>query len=132
MYNDIKNMNLNIDMAKPVTEAEIVKFEAELSVKFGEEYQGFLKEFGCMSVEYLEFYGICGKNTSIPSAIHATKFMRKEVGNFSKNLIVVHEDGSGSFYCIDSDDNVYLCNFNNCEKTGKTFKAFLTQKLQGL
>ncbi len=33
------------------------EFENKLSIKLGEEYKTFLKEFGTLEVEYLEFYG---------------------------------------------------------------------------
>ncbi len=130
MYDNLKNIGLELDVGKPVSDNEISKFEQILSIKFGHEYEKFLKEFGCLSVDYLEFYGICGNNNSIPSAIHATKVMRREINNFSKDLIVVMETGDGSFYALDSNDNVYFCNYTRCKRIDKTFKEFIFEKLE--
>lgn len=130
MYSDLKKLDL--DAGSPVSENEIIKFEKELNINFGNEFKTYLKEFGCLDIDYLEFYGICGNNNSIPSAIHATKSKRDNIVEFSKELIVFFEAGDGSFHCVDSEDNVYICHYNECLKIGKTFKEFIYDKAKEL
>ncbi|MCK9337702.1 MAG: SMI1/KNR4 family protein [Arcobacteraceae bacterium] len=130
MYSEIKN--LNIDSAKSVSDEQISTFEKELNISFGNEFKTYLKEFGCISKDYLEFYGICGENNSIPSAIFATKSMRNNVPNFSKDLIVFYEIGDGRFYCVDTNDNVYLCDFDKVTDTNTSFKSFLINKIKNI
>lgn len=130
MYREIKK--LNIDIAKPVSDEQINIFEKELNISFGNEFKTYLREFGCISKDYLEFYGICGDNNSIPSAIFATKSMRNNVSNFSKDLVVFYEIGDGSFYCVNKNDEVYLCDFDRAEKTSYSFKNFLIYKIKNL
>jgi hypothetical protein len=132
MYEDLKKINIEIETSKGATDDIIEKYEQELSVKFGKEYKAFLKEFGTLSVEYLEFYGIIGENSSVPSAIHATKFARKNIENFPVNLVVFLDVGDGSFYCVDNKDKVYLCNYNNCKFVDETFKDFLFKQVNSL
>ena len=124
MYSKLNN-NQNITKAKPVTDGEIAKFEQELSTTFGDEFRTYLKEFGCISIDYLEFYGICGGNDKIPSAIHATKAMRKHITALPINLVVFYEIGDGSFYCVDNDDEVFFCEYDRCTKANQKFKDFL-------
>ena len=121
MYEDLKRINIELETSKVATDEVIRKYEKELSIKFGEEYKSFLKEFGTLEVEYFEFYGIIGDNNSVPSAIHATKFARKNIENFPMDFVVFLEIGDGSFYCIDQKDNVYLCIYNRCKLADESF-----------
>jgi hypothetical protein len=132
MFSDIKRMNLEIEIANPVSDEEIQSFENELSIKFGSEFKAFLREFGCLSVEHLEFYGICGNNKSVPSAIFRTKEERKNMLMFPNNLVVIFEDGGENTYCIDSNDQIYLCRNSHCDKIGMKFSEFLLSMLYEL
>ena len=76
MYNEIKNLGLELDSTQPATNENIEEFENKLSIKLGEEYKTFLKEFGTLEVEYLEFYGYFKDNKGLPSAINATIYAR--------------------------------------------------------
>jgi hypothetical protein len=129
MFNQI-NENKNIIRAKPVDETTVCAYEKELGVTFGQEFKTYLKEFGCISVDYLEFYGICGNNDKIPSAIHATKSMRKHLPTLPNNLVVFYEIGDGSFYCVDENDEVFLCEYDRCTKVNQTFKDFLFKTIE--
>jgi len=132
MYNKLKELNQKLNTTASINEDIILKFEDELSIKFGIEFKTYLKEFGCLRIKYIEFYGICGDNKSIPSAIYATISMRENINGFPQDLIVFYEDGDGSFNCIDSSDNVYICNYNNCQKTNQTLSEFIYNKVKEL
>jgi hypothetical protein len=93
------------DQAGPVSSEEIALFEKELGLKFGKEYKAFLMKFGCLVVGSKEIYGICGKNDSIPSAIHATRSARRD-RRFPRDLVVIAGDGSGKMFCVDASDRV--------------------------
>lgn len=92
--------------AKPIGAVEIKNHESNLGLHFGEQYANFLKEYGCLVLGPNEIYGICGKNNSIPSAIHATVRARKDT-NFPKSLLVIAEDGRGKLFCINAKDEVF-------------------------
>ena len=132
MYSMIKKMGLGLEISKPASEKKIGQCERKLNVTFGLEYRTFLKEFGCLSIEYLEFYGLCGSNNSAPSTLHVTLKMREQIDNFPSDLVVVYENGNGSFQCVDSNDNIYFCEYNQCYKINKTFREFILQKIKGL
>ncbi|MEA3497873.1 MAG: SMI1/KNR4 family protein [Campylobacterota bacterium] len=129
MYSDIYNIKANIEKSKPATNEIIEDTQKQLGIFFGKEYREFLKEFGCLSVEYLEFYGICGSNSSAPNMLYVTLKFREEMPSFSKELIVIYEVGEGSFYCVDKNDKIYLCNYDNCQRVDKTFREFLYEKV---
>lgn len=132
MFEKLRELNIELKTTDSATNEEIEQFEKELSIKLGKEYRSFLKEFGTLEIEYFEFYGIYGSNTTLPSAIHATKYARKNIKNFSKDLIVFYEVGDGSFYCVDKNDNVFLCNYNRCNPEKQTFKQFIFTKVETL
>jgi len=132
MFEKLKELKIDITATKPASSAEIEMFEKELSVKLGNEYKSFLKEFGTLEVEYFEFYGVFQDDNSLPSALFATKYARKNINNFPQNLIVFYETGDGSFYCVKEDDSVFLCNYNRCNPIGKSFKEFIFEKVETL
>ncbi len=132
MFERLKELNIELETTNPATDEEIVKFEKELSVKLGDKYKSFLKEFGTLEVEYFEFYGIYGDNNFLPSAVYATKYARENIENFPKDLIVFYETGDGSFYCVDENDSVFLCNYNRCNLVKQTFKQFIFTKVETL
>lgn len=132
MFEKLKELNIELETTGSATDEEIDKFEKKLSIKLGNEYKSFLKEFGTLEIEYFEFYGIYGTNTSLPSAIYATEYARKNIENFPKYLIVFYETGDGSFYCVDENDNVFSCNYNRCNPVKQTFKQFIFTKVETL
>lgn len=132
MFERLKDLNIEMETTDSVTDEEITKFEKELSIKLGNEYRSFLKEFGTLEVEYFEFYGIYSDNNSLPSAIYATKYARKNIENFPKDLVVFYETGDGSFYCVNENDSVFLCNYNRCNPVKQTFKQLIFTKVETL
>ncbi len=132
MFEKLKEFNIELETTDSATDEEIENFEKVLSIQLGNEYRSFLKEFGTLEIEYFEFYGIYGNNLSLPSAIYATEYTRKNIEKFSKDLIVFYETGDGSFYCVDTNDNVFLCNYNRCNPIRQTFKQFIFAKVETL
>lgn len=130
MYSKLKKLDINYSAG--VKEEDILKFENRLNVKFGYRYKEFLKEFGCLSMKYLEFYGICGNNSSVPSAIHATLERRKLNNNFPLNMIVIFETGNGVVYTIDAHDKVYKFDLNEVVNTKVYFDQFIINEIQKL
>lgn len=132
MYSKIKKLDLNLEVSSRATNEDIENFENNLSLKLGEEYKSFLLEFGTLEVEYLEFYGFTKNEESSLNAQKITKEHRKSVENFPKNLLVFFDAGDGSYYCVNSNDEVFRCIYNRCSKLDVTFKKFLYQKIESL
>ncbi len=124
--------NKQFDKANPVSEETLTKFEDELSLKFGSQFRSYLKEFGALTVEHYEFYGICGSNNSIPSAIHATKQSRKYSPQFPKNLIVFSERGDGVLYVVNEDDQVYLYDGGELTDIQQSFNDFVIGMIENI
>jgi len=129
MFEKLKELNLEFETTQPATDIDIEILEKELSLKLGNEYKSFLKEFGTLEVEYFEFYGVYKDNNSLPSCIYATEYAREKIENFPQNLIVFYEAGDGSFYCVNQEDTIFLCNYNRCNSIDKSFKEFIFEKI---
>lgn len=112
-----------IEQSGPVKVAEIQLHEEKLKLKFGPAYRRFISKFGCVASGANELYGVCGDNDAIPSAIHATISAREDL-QFPRNLWVIADDGGGRKFCVDSSDNVYLCDRTTCSKLDKSFEDF--------
>lgn len=132
MYEEIKNLGLELDFTTPATDENIEEFENKLSIKLGEQYKTFLKEFGTLEVDYLEFYGYFKENKGIPSSIWVTLNARETIENFSEDLIVFYERGDGTFYCVNGKDEVFECNYNRYNKIDKFFKDFIINKIKNI
>ena len=112
----------------PVSDTDIQKHEKGLGLQFGSKYRQFVSKYGCLVVGSNELYGVCGENNSIPSAIHATISARRDQ-QFPKNLLVIGDDGSGRKFCVDSHDEIFLCDRHVCERTGQSFEDFAVEWL---
>lgn len=132
LENLAKELNITLYKGTPATEEQINAMQRELDIGLGEEYKQFLKNFGFLSAEYLEFYGICGENNAIPSAIFATLSMREKIPNFAKDLVVIGDVGNGSFYCVDCRDNVYFCQYDEAKRLNQTLNEFLAKEIKAL
>ncbi len=132
MYDEIKLFDLNIEASGSVEKNIIEKYEKELGLEFGIQYKIFLEVFGCLNIEYLEFYGICGNNNSIPSSIHATKELRKYKMNLPSDFVLFYEIGNGISYCTNNKDEVYKLDLDNITNTNKDFKQFILDEIKKL
>ena len=122
--------SMSFDQSGPVSAAEIQRHEKNLRLKFGPDYKLFLSKYGCLTAGPNELYGVCGDNASIPSAIHATQSSRRDP-KFSRDLLVIADDGGGRKFCVDSYDNIFLSDRNNCVKSGRSFDDFAVEWLGG-
>jgi hypothetical protein len=118
----------SFDHSGPVSAAEIQQHEENLRLKFGPCYKRFLSKYGCVAMGPNELYGVCGDNLAIPSAIHATLSARRNP-KFPKNLLVIGDDGSGRKFCVDSHDNIFVCDRNTCMQSGQSFEDFAVEWL---
>lgn len=132
MYSKLEKLDLNMELSKKATKEDVENFENNLSLKLGNEYKSFLLEFGTLEVEYLEFFGYTKNYESSLNAQKITKEQRETIEDFPKNLIVFFDAGDGSYYCVDSNDEVYRCIYNRCSKLEVTFKDFLYQEVKSL
>jgi len=130
MYENLsKKIIKKHDVGHEVSVDDIENMEADLNVKFGDEYKKFLHKFGNLSIGHLEFYGYAENNNAIPSAIYATKNAREDYKDFPSNLVVFYDIGDGSFYAVDEKDNVYFCQYGECKKENISFKNFLHEQI---
>lgn len=132
LENLAKERKTTLYKGTPASDEQISAMQKQLGLTLGEEYKQFLKNFGFLNAEYLEFYGICGENNAIPSAIFATLSMREKIPNFAKDLIVIGDVGDGNFYCIDCKDNVYYCQYDKVNRLNQTLGEFLAKEIQAL
>jgi len=123
-----KLKTMKFEKAGPVSSGEIQKHENALGLKFGAAYKRFVTKYGCIVAGANEIYGVCGNNASIPSAIHATESARRDP-KFPKSLLVIGDDGSGRKFCVDSRDDIFVCDRSACVKSGQKFEEFAVEML---
>jgi hypothetical protein len=120
--------SVSFEKAGPVNAVDIQFHEKNLKLEFGPSYRMFLSKYGCVSVGPNEIYGVCGANKSVPSAIHATLSARRDPA-FPPNLLVIGDDGSGRKFCVDSQDDIFVCDRGVCQRSGKSFEDFAIEWL---
>jgi hypothetical protein len=131
MMDEIKKLilGLDCDAAVSASESTIHGFETGLNMKFGPQYTAFLKEFGTLRVCCFEYYGICGDNNSVPSAVHVTLMNRRHIDKFPSDLVVFSEAGNGVLYCVDASDKVFSFDGGIAHEVGMTFVEFLKKQV---
>ena len=132
MFNILQNSILDIEYSGAIDNNLINKYEQILDVKFGSEYRTFLSKYGCLSVEYLEFYGICRNNKAVPSSIHVTQEIRKLKKNLPLNLVIFYELGNGVYFGVNENDNVYKIYLDDVVDIQQSFKSFVIEKIKQL
>jgi hypothetical protein len=84
----------------------ISKAEQVLEVKLPQSYKDFVLEWGMMSFEGLEFYGIIHEdfaNSGLPDAVWFTLHLRRQF-DFPKNLVVFLDHEGDEYLCLDTND----------------------------
>lgn len=120
--------SISFNQANSVSAGDIQLHERNLELQFGPTYKLFLSKYGCITAGSNELYGVCGDNASVPSAIHATLSARRDP-NFPRDLLVIAEDGRGRKFCVDSHDDIFVCDLNTCVKSGQSFENFAVEWL---
>lgn len=88
----------------PVTDKEIAEAEKKLGVSLPKDYIIFLKQYGGLTLNYMEVYGIKGN----PSSVNMTLAERKHDETIPKTHIVISDVGNGDIYCLTKKGNIVL------------------------
>ncbi|WP_375580449.1 SMI1/KNR4 family protein [Marivirga tractuosa] len=94
------------DFTGAVTDEEITEGERLLETKFPPSFKQYLREFGALSFESEEFYGIISGEipaNCAPCTLFATLNARKR-GDISETMIKVKSSGYGPMFSIDMSD----------------------------
>lgn len=93
----------DFDMYKAISSKSILKAEDLLGFKIMGDYLYFLKNYGTVSINGEEIYGITDDdflNSSIPNGIWLTLQERKDM-NLPNNLLIIADDYFGGYVCLD-------------------------------
>ena len=88
------------------SDKQIEKAQEYLEVKLPDSFKEYLKNFGNLSFEGFEFYGLTKnddfKNSSIPNFIWATKdYLNRKI--LPKGYVVFYSDNEQWLYCLDTN-----------------------------
>ena len=98
------------EFSGPCSELAISIAEAELNVKFSQQYRDFLSVYGSGFFEGVEVFGLPDPIKNNPplwqDVVVLTKALRKEGQAGTENLsyIPIAEDGTGVYFFLDSSD----------------------------
>jgi hypothetical protein len=120
----------NTDISGSVSENAIRAAEIKLNLKFGSQYREFIKEFGALTVDHNEFYGIIKNNNVIPSAIFATLQNRSHSPELPLNVTVINDHGDGALYVVNSSDKVFIFDRGKLKTTSKFYFDFVIDMLR--
>lgn len=72
--------------------------------QFPDDYRYFLREYGWVSVEHLEIYGLGSAIPAYLDVVRMTLLERAEPGSpIPGSYVCVMNDGSGNLFCFDAD-----------------------------
>lgn len=100
------------EVAGPASNADIARAEAELGVKFPEEYREILLKYGAIIAPGVGVYGLIPKNVNNDpplwqDIVSVTKELRGwgQAGAEEQNLIPISEDGTGVYFYLDTSES---------------------------
>ncbi len=103
----LKNKDGFISLNRPAPIEEIKNAEAELNVRFSEEYKKYVLEFGAASFIGHELTGIC--TVKAYDVINVTKQAREEFPDGSNNRYVVEYTGVDNIYIWQDTKGYVYC-----------------------
>jgi hypothetical protein len=85
-----------------VSDGEIRNAEGALG-RFPDDYRYFLQEYGWISVEHLEIYGLGATVPAYLDVVRMTLSERLETGSpIPESYVCVMNDGAGNLFCFDT------------------------------
>ncbi len=109
--NAIRSIN-GIHIQGSHTDEEILNAETALSIKFPNEFIFYLKKFGCISFDGIEYYGLTGdvdfESSGIPNFVWFTLKKRRQLG-FPNEYLIFKNDNGEIYYCLSNNENeIYI------------------------
>lgn len=93
----IDSLGDECDILGTFQEEDVMELERRLGVKLPNSYCAFLKDYGCLAVAGLEFYGLVhGEPRTVPSVIFSTRRLR-ELASLPHHLVPVMCDDDCTF-----------------------------------
>lgn len=97
----------NVDYSSNrIAEQDISIMEILLGVTFGKQLRQYITQYGYLGFEYVELFGINGRQGTSSDMIQQTQYLHKY---FKKTLsyIALEDQGDGDYYLLDQNDTVY-------------------------
>ena len=101
----IKQNNVDYSSNR-IAEQDISIMEILLGVSFGKQLRQYITQYGYLGFEYVELFGINGRQGTSSDMIQQTQYLHKY---FKKTLpyIALEDQGDGDYYLLDQNDTVY-------------------------
>ena len=96
----------DVFMASTCGDDNLLQAQQKLGISFGGGLMEYLRNYGYLGYEYVEFYGISQKAGMKSNLIRKTEYLHQY---FPKTApyIAFGDFGEGDYYLIDSEDNMY-------------------------
>ena len=110
---------------------QIQEAEKYLECTFGIELKHYLRNYGYLANEDVEFYGI-DKNQGLESDIVVTTGMLRGMTSLSNGKTAILKLRDSCYILADSNDVIYICNLlrNTLTRTPHTFYSYVSAVLQ--
>jgi hypothetical protein len=130
---------LSFEVGDICGEALIAEAQLETGVKFPADFVEYLREFGWLSIEHLEFFGL---GEQIPKFLNLKVMAAEEwdSGGLDRNYLPIWNNGGGDLDCIDlqlsTASKSVICSIyhdtKQVEKVSDDFETWLCEKLTAL
>lgn len=92
----------------PVTDVRIINAEADLGVRFPDEYRVFLQKYGAVLADSVAIYGLCDVVEDEPPLYQDVTAVTKQLRNWQQagadrpSFIAFCDDGTGVYFFMDT------------------------------
>lgn len=93
-------------MTTPCEESELIQAQRILKIPFGNGLMEYLRRYGYLGYEYVEFYGVSQKAGMKSNLIRKTEYLHQYFP-VTEPYLAFGDFGEGDYYLIDSEDNMF-------------------------
>lgn len=97
--------------------------QEQIGLKFGSQLKEYLLKYGYLGYQWVELYGMNYDQELDTDLLEQTLYLHKYFA-LSKSLIALEFLGDNRYALVDSNDSVYICDFNRNSIENQNMKLF--------
>lgn len=97
--------------------------EDQIGLKFGSQLKEYLLKYGYLEYQWVELYGMNYDQELDTDLLEQTLYLHKYYAQ-TKSLIALESLGNNRYAFVDSNDFVYVCDFNTNSIENQNMKLF--------
>lgn len=108
---------------------DVALAEKALGFGFDAEYKSYLSNFGKISYNSMELYGLGVPETSYLNVVAATKELQNELGKMPDNSVVLEDIGESNYVVYQMNGGVLQVNSSDSQMISSSLEEYIMTRL---